>query len=218
MSGRFKGVPYSGLNSGRWYDAWMLLGGWTPSFYRRAAETIGLAPGFRVLELGCGTASLSLAMAARVQPGGEIHGVDLSPQQLTRARRKVRGCDATFVFHQGSMDELTLERSSFDVVVSCLALAQVPGEVRRAAITRAVSLLKPGGRLALIEPGRPRLGYQSILMAPFFRMIPDWRDLWHNRLVELCQDEGLELRTDVYLTSMARCQIFAGPVGAARSM
>lgn len=204
----FKGEPYSGLKSGIWYDAQMVLGGWTPSFYRRAAATVPLEPGMRVLELGCGTASFCLALAERVQPGGEVHGVDLSPSQLSRARTKVRGSSARFVFHQCSMDEIELETSSFDAVVTCLALAQVPGEVRRAAIGQAVRVLKPGGVLALTEPSLPRFGYQSIFMAPFYTMIPDWRDLWHNRLADICRRQGLQRCADVYLTSMARCQIF----------
>ena len=203
-----KAVPYSGLKSGRYYELWMQLGGWTPEFYRRAAAAIPLEPGNRVLELGCGTASLGLAMDPHIQPGGELHGVDLSPEQLRRARVRVRGSDVPFLFHETSMDQLPFPPSSFDVVVSCLALCQACGTVRRRAIQQAATLPKPHGQLALIEPGRPRFGYQSIFMAPFFTMIPDWRDHWYNRLARYCEEAGLTRHTDRYLTSFARFQVF----------
>jgi len=186
----------------------MLLGGWTSSFYREAAEMVGFEPGMTVMELGCGTASFCLAIAERVQPGGEVHGVDLSEEQLARARQKVQDSGAQIVFHQCSMDEAPLTPTGFDAVVSCLALAQVPAGVRRRAIHRAAASLKPGGLLAMIEPSFPLPGYQSLFMAPFFTMIPDWRDLFYNRLAGVCEAEGLQPRTDVYLTSMARCQVF----------
>ena len=207
-AGQFKGEPYRGLKAGWWYELWMLIGGWTPSFYRRAAETIPFEPGMKVLELGCGTASFSLAIAQRIQPDGVVHGVDLSPEQLAYARQKVQGSEAAIVFHQCSMDEAPFAPSSFDAVVSCLALAQVPADVRRKAIHGAAASLRPGGLLAMIEPSLPGFGYQSIFMAPFFTMIPDWRDLWYNRLARVCEEEGLQPHTDVYLTSFARCQIF----------
>lgn len=117
------------------------LFGFGPSVYRRVAQALPLRPGMRVLDMGCGTASLGLAMAERIGAGGCIHDLDLSQDQLAHAGRKTNQSDVTFEFHQCSMDEFSFEPATFDAIVTCMAFHEVTPEVRRAA-----QALKPGWR------------------------------------------------------------------------
>ena len=110
-------------------------------------EALGLAPGSRVLDVGCGPGRHSLALARR---GVEVTGVDLSPDfvELARAAATAEGLTATFVV--GDVRELPYD-SQFDAVI-CLCqggFGRLGGRDEAAVLTRIVAALRPGGGLAL---------------------------------------------------------------------
>ncbi|MEU8383953.1 methyltransferase domain-containing protein [Streptosporangium sp. NPDC048865] len=100
-----------------------------------------------VLDLGCGTGSLSLLLA---QLGHRPVGVDLSPRMAEQARRKLTaaGFDAAVLVGDASDPPVRAGRS-FDVVLVRHLLWTLPAP--RAALLRWVGLLRPGGRLVLVE-------------------------------------------------------------------
>jgi SAM-dependent methyltransferase len=93
----------------------------------------------RIADLGCGTGSVS---ALFDQAGHEVHGVDQSPRMLEIARTK---CTADFQL--GDAADPPLEAGSYDVVFVRHVLWTLPPE----AVRRWVALLRPGGRLLLVE-------------------------------------------------------------------
>ncbi|MEB8339931.1 class I SAM-dependent methyltransferase [Streptomyces endophyticus] len=97
-----------------------------------------------VLDLGCGTGSLSLLAAER---GHRVTGVDSAPGMLELARRKLAGRDAEFLL--GDAAEPPVEPGAYDVVLARHVLWVLPGT--GAVLRRWVSLLRPGGRLVLVE-------------------------------------------------------------------
>jgi ubiquinone/menaquinone biosynthesis C-methylase UbiE len=93
-----------------------------------------------VLELACGAASEpTLALAA----DGRLLGVDISAEQLRRARERCP--EATFV--QGDMTQIELEPDSFDAVVCFYAFNHVPRADLPPLLERIGSWLRPGGYL-----------------------------------------------------------------------
>jgi 2-polyprenyl-3-methyl-5-hydroxy-6-metoxy-1,4-benzoquinol methylase len=56
-----------------------LLGG-KRNFYEATLELAGLAPGEKVLDVGCGTGTLAFAAQGQVGPEGEVHGIDAAPE------------------------------------------------------------------------------------------------------------------------------------------
>jgi SAM-dependent methyltransferase len=105
-----------------------------------------LQPGQRILDLGTGTGSVTLASAPRVAPDGHVLGVDISPEMLALARARASGAALTNLsFADGRAEAIPAERSSQDTVVASLSLMYV---IDRAAAAREIArVLKPGGRL-----------------------------------------------------------------------
>lgn len=114
-------------------NAWdALLNSWLPS------------PPVDVLDLGCGTGSLSLLLAQR---GHRVTGVDLSPNMVELARRKVAGFDVQVLVGDAA-DPPSLGRD-LDVVLVRHLVWTLPDPP--AALRRWVGLIRPGGRLVLVE-------------------------------------------------------------------
>jgi SAM-dependent methyltransferase len=109
----------------------------------RLAAWLPGRPG-EVLDLGCGTGSLSLLAS---EAGHRVTGVDLSPAMIARARAKLVGRDATFLTGDAAAPPVGERR--FDVVLARHVLWILPDPVR--VLRRWRGLLRPGGRMVLVE-------------------------------------------------------------------
>lgn len=105
---------------------------------------LGLLPSApaAVADLGCGTGTLSRLLA---EEGYAVTGLDFSPAMLERARAKAPG--VTFV--EGDAADPRLPESAYDVVLCRHVLWALPEPV--AVLRRWAALLRPGGRLVLVE-------------------------------------------------------------------
>jgi demethylmenaquinone methyltransferase/2-methoxy-6-polyprenyl-1,4-benzoquinol methylase len=128
--------------------------------WRRLTARAVVRPGDRVLDVCCGTGDLALACAAE---GGRVTGLDFSERMLERARRKTDAVE----WVAGDAIALPFADASFDAAAVGFGVRNVPeleralGELRR--------VLRPGGRVAILEITRP----QGVL-APFYRL---WFDV-----------------------------------------
>ncbi|MFJ6898418.1 class I SAM-dependent methyltransferase [Streptomyces hokutonensis] len=97
-----------------------------------------------VLDLGCGTGTLSLLAA---EQGHRVTGVDLSPAMIDLARAKLAGRDAAFLVGDAAAPPVGEQR--YDVVLVRHVLWTLPDPAR--VLRHWRGLLRPGGRLVLIE-------------------------------------------------------------------
>ncbi|MFD5480261.1 class I SAM-dependent methyltransferase [Streptomyces hawaiiensis] len=129
----FDEEPDHGLRDPEVRRAWAgRLRGWLPG---RAGD---------VLDLGCGTGSLSLLAS---EQGHRVTGVDLSPAMVTLAREKLAARDAVFLVGDAAAPPVGEQR--FDVVLVRHVLWALPDPGR--ALWHWCGLLRPGGRLVLVE-------------------------------------------------------------------
>lgn len=133
--------------------------------YARAAQ---LVRGPDVLDLGCGTGNLTSRLA---RPGIRVTGVDLSPEMLAVARRKISP-DAEVQWVQTSAVELIdhFAAESFNTIVSVLMFSELSDAEQRLALRQCMSLLRPGGLLIVADEVRPsslpRRALHGIVRAP----------------------------------------------------
>src|SRR5262249_25914156 len=111
----------------------------------------GLAPAGEVLDVGCGTGTLAIALAAG---GARVTGIDGDPEVLALAKAK-RGADAVR-WREGSATALPVADESADRVVMSLMLHHLGSQARRAALAQAWRVLRSGGRRRGAAGGPPR--------------------------------------------------------------
>jgi ubiquinone/menaquinone biosynthesis C-methylase UbiE/DNA-binding transcriptional ArsR family regulator len=107
---------------------------------------IGLIPAnWTVADLGCGTGLLVAGLAPHVQ---RVIGVDASEEMLDAARSRLSGV-ANVDLRRGSLESLPIEPASVDAATMMLVLHHLPSPA--AAIGEAARILRPGGRLLIVD-------------------------------------------------------------------
>jgi SAM-dependent methyltransferase len=147
-------VPAAGRRAlTRLYDPAVALTMREATFRGRLRDQVldGLAAGGSVADVGCGTGTLAIALAAS---GARVIGVDGDPEVLALAQAKP-GADAV-QWRKGLATALPLAGATVDRVVMSLLLHHLDAGAKRAALAEAVRVLRPGGRLHVAEWGRPR--------------------------------------------------------------
>jgi arsenite methyltransferase len=113
-------------------------------------DLAALAPGETVLDLGSGSGTDSFLAALQVGTGGRVVGVDITTQQLAKARRLARQTGLTQAeFLEGHIERPPVEDGSADVVISNGVINLAPD--KPAVFAAAARALRPGGRLALAD-------------------------------------------------------------------
>jgi SAM-dependent methyltransferase len=107
-------------------------------------ERLTPEPPGRAADLGCGTGSLTLLLA---DLGFRVDAVDFSPSMVAQARAKTAG--TTAIVTEGDAADPPLAASAYDLVLARHVLWAMPSPA--AALDRWVGLLRPGGRLVLVE-------------------------------------------------------------------
>ncbi|MFL6733423.1 MAG: class I SAM-dependent methyltransferase [Sphingomicrobium sp.] len=119
----------------------------------RVLQLVGLADGQAVLDVGCGTGTLAISARRIAGFSGCVAAIDASPEMIARAKTKAMNAGAAIDFRQGTAQELPFADASFDVVLSTTVIHCLPETLRAASFEEMARVLKPGGRLLLIDFG-----------------------------------------------------------------
>lgn len=113
-------------------------------------DQAALQPGHHVLDIGCGTGTLAVAIK-RNHPEVVLVGIDPDPRALARAQRKAAKAGVSIQFDQGFGDKLPYPDSSFDRVISSFMFHHLPPDAKLSVLSEVRRVLKPGGRLHLAD-------------------------------------------------------------------
>ncbi|MFI7432628.1 class I SAM-dependent methyltransferase [Micromonospora haikouensis] len=145
--------PYLPAMGKQWllplYDPFSRLAG-VGRIHGQLLDRANLCRGQRILEIGCGTGNLLLALGSR-HPAADALGIDPDPAALRRARRKAARRDLPIRYEHGYAGELPLPDDSFDRVLSAFMLHHLAEDERARALREVGRVLRPGGELHVVD-------------------------------------------------------------------
>jgi len=140
-----------------------------PRWRHHAVRAAALLPGMHAVDIATGTGKVALELWQRVQPGGEVEGIDFSEGMLTVARRRYTD-RAGLTFTSGDALALPVPDETFDAATIAFGMRNLADyRLGFAEMTRAV---KPGGRVVCLEIARPQSLLARAAQAWFDRIVP----------------------------------------------
>ncbi len=127
--------------------------GRAPALRRRTVELAGVAPGERILDVGCGPGRLAILAGSAAGPAGEVCGIDPAPEMVALARRNAARAGVGVRFEVGVIEALPYADDHFDVVLSSLMLHHLPDDLKRRGVAEVRRVLRPAGRFVAVDFG-----------------------------------------------------------------
>jgi ubiquinone/menaquinone biosynthesis C-methylase UbiE len=148
-------------------------------------DELGAAICGRTLQVACVYGDFSIRLAERVAAGGSLDVVDVLPIQLQNLRCKL-AASAPVTLYQRDSTELGFADASYDQAVIFFLLHEQPPAVRKQTIAEAFRVVKPGGKIVIVDYHRPcRLHPLRYLLWPVLRTLEPYAlDLWNHDVVE----------------------------------
>jgi len=137
------------------YDFMMEYAAREKLFKPKLVEQARIEKGYRVLDLGCGTATLTI-LIKKTQPNTEVIGLDADPQILEIAKSKVANADLDIALDYGTAIELPYPDNSFDLVFSSMVFHHLTRGNKVRALKEVFRVLRPGGELHVADLGKPQ--------------------------------------------------------------
>ena len=175
---------------------------WSGASYERIAETftaihdrlvgaLAIEPGVRVLDVACGTGGVALRAA---RAGASVVGIDISADQLAKARRAADNEGLAIRFDEGDCQELPYADAEFDAVASAFGVIFAPDHER--AASELARVCRSGGRLALTAWPQDDWSDVNERAGRTFPEGPDARDWAEEEHVRALLDDGFDLELE----------------------
>lgn len=126
-------------------------------FRKKQIGLMDIREGEKVLEVGCGTGSLSILSKLAVGEGGEVEGIDIAPKMISNAQQKARKANLRINFKIASVNELPYPDNYFDLVISSLMFHHLPVQVKKEGLEEIYRVLKKEGRFFLCDFCSPHI-------------------------------------------------------------
>jgi ubiquinone/menaquinone biosynthesis C-methylase UbiE len=139
------------------YDSYMRMMtlGRERSLREMTVRLAQVKPGDVVLEVGCGTGTLTLAAKRQVGPSGKVYGIDVIPGMIELSQRKAAQANEDVPFQLGSIDDIPFPANHFDAVMCSFMIFHMSETTRRKGIAEVHRVLKPQGRVCVLDLALP---------------------------------------------------------------
>ena len=174
-----------------WYDAIVRVTTRERTRKQRLVSLAALKNGDRVLDLGCGTGTLTVALAASA-PGACVVGLDADHEALDIARRKTEATRGAVFYNRGFAQRMPFAEGAFDVVASSLFFHHLNQGTKRAVLVEVRRLLKHQGMLFIADWGKPAgiISRTMFLLVQVLDGFETTRDSVEGTLPQLIRDAG----------------------------
>jgi ubiquinone/menaquinone biosynthesis C-methylase UbiE len=172
------------------------------AFKRRLIAQANLGGRNRVLDLGCGTGTLTI-LAKQAHPDADIVGIDPDREVLERAASKAAEAGVDITWDRGFATRLPYPDRSFDRVLSSLMTHHLVRTDRQAAFREVLRVLRPGGEFHLVDFGPPRT-FLMRAVAALLRPLEEASDHFDGLLPGQIEEAGFEsvAETDRFDTAL----------------
>ncbi len=189
-----RGTRYIPALRFRWltavYDPLLRWGMREEVFKRRLIQRANIRGGQRVLDLGCGTGTLTLMLRLSA-PEADIVGLDGDMAVLSIAASKARRGGVKIQWNHGMACDLPYASQSFDKVLSSLVVHHLSRPYKARAFQEAWRVLKRGGAFHIVDFGQP-FSVATRLQTVVMRNLEEAADNFDGRIVPMLREAGFE--------------------------
>lgn len=155
------------------YDSYMkkITLGREKSLRRMTVNLAQVKSGDCVLEVGCGTGTLTLAAKQQAGQSGKVFGIDVIPEMIKLSKQKAAQARLDVTFQSGSIENIPFPENQFDVVMCSFMIFHMSEEVRRKGIAEIYRVLKPQGRLMVLDLALPAHGVSRAISKVLFKFM-----------------------------------------------
>ena len=148
-----------------------------------ALNELGASLPGRTLQIACVYGDFTTHLERRIAADGQLDVVDILPIQLANLRGKLPAHARAELHHRDSTD-LGFADATFEQAILFFLLHEQPEAVRRQTVSEALRVLKPGGRLVIVDYHRPARGHPlRYLFRPILDLLEPFAiDLWENEI------------------------------------
>lgn len=141
------------IHTPRFYEfmVWIMTRGKEQAFRKYIAELADLKKGESVLDIGCGAGTMALVAKQYVGETGRSCGIEPSLEMVSYARQKAKRQKILVDINPGVIEQIDYPSQSFDVILCLIVMHHMPDETKVQGIKEMVRVLKPGGRLVVVD-------------------------------------------------------------------
>ncbi len=173
----------------RIYDPLTNLLGLGKNFMKLVSESIKFKENDRILDAGCGTGTLLIEIRKKIGKKCELIGIDPSEKLIKVARNKSKNLNIKF--KEGLIENIKFKNNYFDTVLSTLVFHHLPTELKKKGLKEIKRVLKPKGRLLIVDVGKPENLY-SRLVAFFLKWYECFDSNLRGELINLLKETGFK--------------------------
>ena len=185
-------IPALGFNRlTPFFDSFLKWAAREETFKPELVKQARIQENSRVLDLGCGTATLTILLK-KSQPEAEVRGIDIDPTVLEIAKEKAARAGVDIALDLGTAFKLPYPDNYFDRVISSLVFHHLTTENKVRSLKEVLRVLKPKGELHVADLGKPQntlMRLPSIIM----RRLEESEDNIRGLLPRMFKIAGFEL-------------------------